>query len=115
MPEPSTCESLSICICEAKKKKRGSSDKITHGFRCKNAWHRSVAISELAATAFRDDGYHVTVEHREENVAKCGCPNECARLATKQWTDAKQEATRKSWAADGFAAHVLASRLYYAC
>ena len=100
---------------QLKKRKRGDDEGklVEHGFRCKQGWHMSVAATELLASAFRSDGFFVTVAHVEESVKSCGCPRECIYLEGNEcWTPDKQAAVQANWAADGAAAHSVASRLY---
>ena len=83
---------------------------VRHGVRCKNGQHRSTAVAELAGTALRDLGYEVVVQHL--SYEPCGCPEACSSLTGLSTEEAS--AQQGGWAADGHAAHVLASRLYHA-
>ena len=102
-------------VCEEKQMKgRHSVFTVRHGFRCSNGLLTSVACAELCATALRDDGYHVICDHTE---SMCGCPRTCKALADaeddpKGWTQEKKLFMQYSWAADGHAALMLASRLW---
>ena len=83
---------------------------VRHAFRCKNGQHRSVAVAEATATALRDLGFEVVVQHLA--YRPCGCPENCGQLDRLSKQQASER--RGNWAADGHAAHVLASRLFKA-
>jgi hypothetical protein len=73
-----------------------------HAFRCLSGVHRSVAMPDLVASCLRLEGVLVIVEHLTLGDRDCGCPRLCKRA----------QGQHHSLAADGFAAHQYATRMW---